>query len=516
MILAHWPALFACFAQAMLALLALRARDPLGAPLALFGADLFVWNFADVAFKVSGLPIWHVLDITASPLTPVLGLHFVLFFVGRRRELARLLGVLYALFGALSLSSAVALVTSEHRPLLGPSAWSALFLTGTLAVVVFGGWLLLRYRRSTSSADERARARLLLLALPLAAAFGATDLVHILVPAVPELASLGSAACALLMMIVMLRGRFLGRDLTSGTALTAAVLGATAVVAYLLVFRIFAAATAPLVVATATLSFAMIAASRQLATSAATRRARLSEMALMGRFSAQMAHDLKNPLAALKGAAQFLQEEQKQGRSLADQAEFFEIIVDQADRLERLISTYQRLGRLEPELARVDVGALVRDVVALQTFASSSTRVSVALDDDLPVCAADRDLLARALENLVKNAFEAMPDGGALTVSVASPIDVEGEGERRLLIRIADTGAGMNARTRERVFDDFYTTKATGSGLGLPFVQRVIEAHGGDVTLTSEVGRGSVVTLRLPVFQARTAAPREARHGSHV
>jgi signal transduction histidine kinase len=139
-----------------------------------------------------------------------------------------------------------------------------------------------------------------------------------------------------------------------------------------------------------------IAASRQLAASAAARRARLSEMALMGRFSAQMAHDLKNPLAALKGAAQFLQEEQKQGRSLADQAEFFEIIVDQADRLERLISTYQRIGRLELELAKVDVGALVRDVVALQSFAAPATKVSVTLDDDVPVCAADRDLLTHS------------------------------------------------------------------------------------------------------------------------
>ena len=508
MILAHWPALLACVAQAMLAVLALRAPDPLGAPLALFGADLFVWNFADLAYKVSGLPIWHVLDITASPLTPVLGLHFVLLFVGRRRELGRALLLVYALFGALSLSSAVALFTPDHRPLLGTQAWSALFLTGTLVVIAFGAGLLVHYHRSTSNEDERVRVRLLLLALPLAAVFGATDLVQNLVPAVPDLASLGAAACALLMMIVTLRGRLLGRDLTSGIALTAAVLGATAVVAYLLVFRLFAASAAPLVVATATLSFAVIAATRQLAASAAARRARLSEMALMGRFSAQMAHDLKNPLAALKGAAQFLQEEQRQGRSLADQAEFFEIIVDQADRLERLISTYQRAGSLQPELARVDVGALVRDLVALQAFASPGTAVSVTFGDDLPSCAADRDLLARALENLMKNAFEAMPEGGALAVSVESPSEIP----RRVIIRIADTGTGMDARTRERVFDDFYTTKATGSGLGLPLVKRVIEAHGGDVTLVSEVGRGSVFTLRLPAFQAPHAERRDARH----
>ncbi len=508
MILAHWPALLACVAQAMLAVLALRSRAPLGVPLALFGADLFIWNFADLAYKVSGLGIWHALDITASPLTPVLGLHFVLLFVGRRRELWRLLTTAYALFGALSLSSAVALFTPEHRPLLGTTAWSALFLTGTLGVIVLGAGLLVGYHRSTSNEGEHVRVRLLLLALPLAAVFGATDLVGNLVPAVPDLASLGAAACALLMMIVTLRGRLLGRDLTSGVALTAGVLGATAVVAYLLVFRLFAASAALLVVATATLSFAVIAATRQLAASASARRARRSEMALMGRFSAQMAHDLKNPLAALKGAAQFLQEEQKQGRSLADQAEFFEIIVDQADRLERLISTYQRAGSLEPELARVDVGALVRDIVALQTFASSTTTVSMTLGDDLPPCPADRDLLARALENLMKNAFEAMPDGGAITVSVESP--PEDPHACSVQIRIADTGTGMDARTRECVFDDFYTTKATGSGLGLPFVKRVIEAHGGDVALVSEVGRGSVFTLRLPAFKAPLTERRDA------
>ena len=105
----------------------------------------------------------------------------------------------------------------------------------------------------------------------------------------------------------------------------------------------------------------------------------------------------------------------------------------------------------------------------------------------------------------MNNAFEAMPHGGALTVSVESA----NEGEPCLVIRIADTGTGMDARTLEHIFDDFYTTKATGSGLGLPFMKRVIEAHGGDVTLVGEVGRGAVATLRIPAFRAPEAARRQ-------
>jgi signal transduction histidine kinase len=512
MLLAHWPAFLACVAQAMLALIALRARDPLGAPLALFGADVFVWSFADLAYHISGLPIWLVLDHAAAALIPALGLHVVLLFVGRRRELGRVLGALYGLFGALSVCATIALFTPRHAPLLSSTAWSSAFLLATLPGIAFGGWLLLSYRRCTTSADERARAGLLLLALPLAATFGATNAVNVLIPSVPRLGSVGAAGCAVLMMVVTLRGRLLGRELTSGITLTAGLLGAATVAAYLLVVRLFAANTAFLVVATATLSFAVIAATRALAAAAWARRARRSEMALMGRFSAQMAHDLKNPLAALKGAAQYLQEERRLGRSLADQGDFFEIIIDQADRLERLISTYQRLGRLEPVFAPIDVGALVRDVLTLQAFASSGTMVSVTLGDDLPTCVADRDLLARALENLVKNAFEAMPDGGALTVSV----DGANEGLPGLIIRIADTGGGMDARTREHVFDEFYTTKATGSGLGLPFVRRVIEAHGGDVALRGEVGRGTVATLRLPACpppEAESGTVQRSAHG---
>jgi signal transduction histidine kinase len=104
----------------------------------------------------------------------------------------------------------------------------------------------------------------------------------------------------------------------------------------------------------------------------------------------------------------------------------------------------------------------------------------------------DRDLLAGALENLVQNAFEAMPDGGTVTVRTSVDPDT-------VVLSVEDNGQGMDARTRERAFDPFFTTKPTGSGLGLAFVRRVAEAHGGDVTLASKEGAGTTLQLRLPL-----------------
>ena len=103
--------------------------------------------------------------------------------------------------------------------------------------------------------------------------------------------------------------------------------------------------------------------------------------------------------------------------------------------------------------------------------------------------------MSGALENLVRNALEAMPDGGTLVVRTERAASTDATG---VVISVEDAGAGMDARTRERAFDDFYTTKATGSGLGLAFVRRVAEAHGGEVSLTSRVGVGTVVRMRLP------------------
>lgn len=482
--------LVASVGQAMLAVLALRAPGPLSTPLAIFGADLAVWTFAETAYSISGARGWHLLDVSTSPLTPALGLHFVLVFVGRRRALRGTLAAVYAFFGALSLASLVGFLRG-NEPLPSEQVWTVAFLGGTLAAAALSAGLLLRHLRATPDADEKGRARLLLLALPLAAVFGTTDLLRDFVPGLPPLSSVGTLGCAILMTAVTVRGQLFGRDLGAGIPLQAAAIATIAVGGTLVVFRAFATSTAMLIACVTALSIAVIATSRDAFAAAAERRARVGELARLGRFSAQMAHDLRNPLAALKGAAQFLQGERTAGRSIDDHGEFLDLLIEQADRLERLIGGYQRLGKLEPLAEPLDLGKLVRDVLALQGFATAGVSVEVRTEE-LPLCRADADLLARALENLVKNAMEAMPAGGTVTVTA------EREGGHGVVVRVADTGAGMDARTQERVFDEFFTTKATGSGLGLPFVLRVAEAHGGSVSLTSKEGRGTVVELHLP------------------
>jgi two-component system, NtrC family, sensor histidine kinase HydH len=298
------------------------------------------------------------------------------------------------------------------------------------------------------------------------------------------------------MAVVTMRHRLVGPVVSRGEAASASALAVLAMVGYLGVFRLFGTNGAVLVVATTALTFALLAVARKLMISASLERSRLRELSTLGSFSAQLAHDLKNPLAALKGAAQFLKEEKSQGRSLDDNAEFVDLMAAQIDRIESVIEHYQRWSRVEAVLGIVDINHLVSEVLGLQELATSaSVRVVRDLQADLPACRADRDLLVRVLTNLLQNGLEAMPEGGELTVRTAHRERGPTSG---VLITVEDSGHGMDARTRERAFDDFYTTKASGTGLGLPFVRRVLVAHGGGATLTSRVGRGTAVLLWLP------------------
>jgi two-component system sensor histidine kinase HydH len=179
---------------------------------------------------------------------------------------------------------------------------------------------------------------------------------------------------------------------------------------------------------------------------------------------------------------------------------FRRLIVEQAERIRAIVDKYERIGRVEPVATRVQINEVVRRVVGAQQLTATDVRVALDLLEPLPECEADADLVASALENVVRNACEAMPRGGVL--HVRTRIEVAVAAERAVVVRIEDTGEGMDARRAERAFDEFFTTKATGSGLGLAFVRRVALAHRGSVSLASRPGEGTAVELRIPTGES--------------
>jgi signal transduction histidine kinase len=306
-------------------------------------------------------------------------------------------------------------------------------------------------------------------------------------------------ACVL-MTVVAFDVRLMGNKLTGLTVIYGAALAVIAGAGYVISFAVFAGSPGPLALAILAITLCWIALLWQAARATAHDRARMERLAMLGRLSSQLAHDLKNPLAALKGAAQYLSEERARGRSIDAQQEFLALLVNESERLSRLIDRYQRLGRLESMTARTSVNDLIRHVVELHRLAQrGDVTARLELDAELPDCAIDADLVATALENLLRNASEAMGRGGMLTVRTER---VQHPSVREAVaITVEDSGCGMNAREVEQAFDEFFSTKAGGSGLGLPLVKRVVEAHGGSINVRSEVGRGTRIVLLLPITQ---------------
>ena len=488
----------ACAGQLALALVSVAraTSSPLAVPLALLCLDIFGWTGAGLAYQLSEAPGWRWLDHALTPWTAPLALHFVLLFVGRRRALR---GVLYLAgvgAGALSLVSFAAFATPAVQPFIGSPSWSIVFLSIAIPTMVFAMLALSRHLRESTDLTERARTRLLLAAASIGTGLGATEELGRFV-GVPPLGDVGMLVITAPLSLVALRFRLFQSDLSLRTAAYVVSLAGGSILVGLLVFHHLGANAAILLFGSGTVTLALIGASRRWLAEGAHRRSLQSQLTMLGRFSAQMAHDLKNPLAALKGAAQLLREDLRQERPAVDRAAFAELMLEQIERLNRLVDIYGRLARVEPERDPVDINELARSVLGLQVFASEGIAVRTEFEEDLPRLSGDREMLERVLENLVRNAVESMPDGGTVVVRTMRSDSADA---RAVAFSVQDTGVGMDARTRERAFDDFFTTKAHGSGLGLAFAHRVVEAHRGEISLESEHGHGTLVRVRLPVM----------------
>ncbi|WP_306532704.1 nitrogen regulation protein NR(II) [Geobacter sp.] len=227
---------------------------------------------------------------------------------------------------------------------------------------------------------------------------------------------------------------------------------------------------------------------------------RADRLAAIGELSARMAHEIRNPLAAISGSVQLIA--QGDGVPEPDQ-QLFSIVLREADRLNGLITDFLAYARPDqPEKGQVNLPALIGEIVSL--VAPDPRFEGVRFDNRVEpgfTIAIDPDQFRQVFWNLFVNGADAMPQGGTITVDAERVDEVRAGGERRSAYRItvADDGCGMDQEKIARIFEPFYTSKAGGTGLGLATVYRIVEAHGGRITVESAEGKGTLFTIFIPV-----------------
>jgi signal transduction histidine kinase len=226
-------------------------------------------------------------------------------------------------------------------------------------------------------------------------------------------------------------------------------------------------------------------------------------MAVLGQMSAGLAHEIRNPLGAIKGAAQYLDPVEVGG----DASEFLKIIIEEADRLNQVVDQFLDYARpYQAQMESTDINQVIHQTVRLVAPGLDGKNIQLDLDlhPDLPSVPASGQQLTQVVLNLLTNAVEAMPDGGKLTVKTGLRTDGLGTSLPVALARtgvevqVTDTGRGIAPEVQQRIFVPFFTTKERGTGLGLAISQRILEHHGGEIRIRSAEGQGSTFTVVLP------------------
>jgi signal transduction histidine kinase len=219
-------------------------------------------------------------------------------------------------------------------------------------------------------------------------------------------------------------------------------------------------------------------------------------LAALGAMAAGLAHEIRNPLAGIKGAAQYLQAEKLE----ADAQDMLDVVVHEVDRLNIVVSQFLEYARpFELDKSPDHINAIVTHVLQIVRAQGVSEGVELVeqLGGDIPTMPLDGARLAQVLLNLCQNGLQAMPTGGVLTVSTRRRVSRQGREFAEVSVR--DTGTGIDPEALEKLFVPFFTTKEKGTGLGLPISQRIVQAHGGELEVASRPGKGASFLVVLPI-----------------
>jgi len=242
------------------------------------------------------------------------------------------------------------------------------------------------------------------------------------------------------------------------------------------------------------------------------RNARLQQrLAAVGEMAAGIAHEIRNPLASMSGSIQVLRQE----LTLNDeQAQLMDIVVRESERLNETIKSFLAYARPQRfALARLDIRRVVQDA-ALLLRNSAEVREHHTVAVDVPAepvwCEADENQIRQVIWNLATNGLKAMPQGGRLLLTAATAKD----GSGATLLTVEDQGRGIPPEDLDLIFQPFHSTFEKGTGLGLAIVHRIVTDYNGAINVSSQVGAGTVVTVRLPIRGTNTVIDSPAREAA--
>jgi signal transduction histidine kinase len=242
----------------------------------------------------------------------------------------------------------------------------------------------------------------------------------------------------------------------------------------------------------------------------------MENLASLTTLAAGVAHEIKNPLGSLSIHIQLIQKSMAANKAVyfrahprgkdsdGDPSEYFDlldkyiaVVNEEIDRLNRIVVDFLFAVRpMDMDLREGNINTLIGELTDFVWFELKETRIDCALElaENLPAIRFDERYMKQALLNLIKNAQAAMPGGGVLTIKTEVS-----DGELR--ISIQDTGTGIPEENLSKIFEPYFTTKETGSGLGLTLVFKIIREHQGEITVKSKEGEGSCFIITLPIFQ---------------
>lgn len=215
-------------------------------------------------------------------------------------------------------------------------------------------------------------------------------------------------------------------------------------------------------------------------------------------MTASVAHEIKNPLAAMSLYIDILKKRlDKLSADDGKLSECTDVLSEEIDRLNSIVSGFlMTLRPMDLPADPVLLGGLMDDVARLVRYDLETRHIELIMkkDENVPGVIADLHKIKQVLLNLINNSINAMPDGGRLTISLFRDRD-------NVALSVSDTGKGIPERLLPRIFDPYFTTTASGTGLGLTIVYQIMKSHGGDIIVDSTEGEGSVFTLLFPVPQ---------------